>query len=164
MTTQETNSQSESTTPAETQEETQGWPDLDKLVEDVKARRAAELAAQEAQRAAAQKAAQDAAKAWDSLQAQRSLDEMAERLKDLGVVAKPVEALAGADSVAMEFSRLPKGDVAVIRIDTSASRNGPRTTLQVQRGNQQLPAVIIGSNANAELRKNLIEVAQKLLA
>lgn len=159
MTTQETNSKSEITTA----EDATGWPDLDKLVEDVKARRAAEQTAQEAQRAAAQKAAQDAAKAWESLQAQRSLDELAERLKDLGVVAKSVDALTGAYSIAMEFSRLPKGDVAVIRIDTSASRNGPRTTLQVQRGSQQLPASIITSNSNGELRKTLVDVAQKLL-
>jgi hypothetical protein len=89
---------------------------------------------------------------------------MAERLRDLGIVAKPVEALAGAYSVAVELSRLPKGDVAVIRIDTNASRNGPRTTVQVQRGSQQLPASIISSNSNGELRKTLVDIAQKLLA
>lgn len=160
MTTPET---TETNSTSESGGAPQGWPDLDKLVEDVKARRTAELAAQEAQRAAAQKAAQDAAKAWENLQAQRSLDELAERLQDLGVVAKPVEALTGAYSVALELSRLPKGDVAVIRIDTSAARTGPRTTVQVQRGSQQLPAAIVASNTNGELRKTLVDVAQKLL-
>jgi hypothetical protein len=158
MTTQETNSKAESTEEAQS-----GWPDLDKLVDEVKAKRKAELEAHEAQRNAALKAAQDADRAWESLEAQRSLDEMAERLKDLGVVPKPVEALAGGHSVALELSRLPKGETAVIRIDTNASRNGPRTTVQVQRGSTQLPAAIISSNSKGELRKTLVDIAQKLL-
>ncbi len=141
------------------------WPELDELVEQVKTKRAEEQARQEAQRLAAQKATQDAARAWENIQAQKSLDELARRLEALGVVARTADTVPGGHSAALELSRLPKGDAAVIRIDTTASRNGPpRTTIQVQRGSQQLPATIISTNTNTELRKTLVDVAQKLLA
>lgn len=142
----------------------QNWPELDQLVEEVKVKRTAELAAQEAQRNASQKAREDAERAWTNLAAARCLEELSERLKPLGVTARTIESLPGTYSAAMELARLPKGETAVIRIDTTASRNGPRTTVQVQRGNQQLPASIIGTNSNPELRKTLVETAQKLLA
>ena len=75
------------------------------------------------------------------------------------------EAVAGAQSAALELLRLPRGETATIRIDTSASRNGPsRTTVQVQRGSQQMPPVTLNVNSSAELRKTLVEIAQKLLA
>jgi len=139
------------------------WPELDKVVEEVKMKRAAEIAAQETQRNAALKATQDAEQAWTKLDVQRSLDELGTRLTTLGVVVKPLESVTGSHSLAVELSRLPKGDVAVIRVDTQASRNGPRTTVQVQRGSQQLPAVVVASNSNGELRRSLVDVAQKLL-
>lgn len=142
---------------------TSGWPELDKLVEDIKTKRTEEQARQERQRAESLKMAQDAERAWGNLQAQASLEELAGRLEPLGVVARPVDTIAGALSVAMEFSRLPKGETATVRIDTSGTRNGPRTTVQVQRGTQQLPAAVIASNTNGELRHNLVEIAQKLL-
>ena len=142
-----------------------GWPELDQLVESVKTKRAEEITRQEEQRNAAQRAAQEAKKAWAAIQAQQSLDELAQRLGDLGVTVKPTEAVAGAQSAALELLRLPRGETATIRIDTSASRNGPsRTTVQVQRGNQQMPPVTLNVNSSAELRKTLVEIAQKLLA
>jgi hypothetical protein len=149
---------------AATAEAAPSWPELDQLVEEVKAKRTAELAAQEAQRNATLKASQDAEHAWSNLAASRCLDDMAGRLKPLGVTARSIEALPGTHSASLELSRLPKGETAVIRVDTTASRNGPRTTVQVQRGNQQLPATIIGTNSNVELRRTLVDVAQKLLA
>jgi hypothetical protein len=142
-----------------------GWPELDQLVESIKTKRSEEIARQEEQRNAAQRAAQEAQKAWSSIEAQRCLDEMATRLADLGVVARPTDTVAGSASAALELSRLPKGESATIRIDTTPSRNGPpRTTVQVQRGNQQLAPVTLNVNTNTELRKTLIEIAQKLLA
>lgn len=140
-----------------------GWPELDKLVEDIKTKRVEEQARQERQRAEAAKMAQDAERAWQNLQAQASLEELSNRLGQLGVVPRPVETLPGAFSAAMEFTRLPKGESATVRVDTSGTRNGPRTTVQVQRGSQQMPALVIASNTSGELRHNLVEVAQKLL-
>jgi hypothetical protein len=139
------------------------WPELDKLVEEIKAKRAEEQARQERQRAEALKMQQDAEQTWQSLQARACLEEMAAKLAELGVIARPVEVLPGSLSAAMEFSRLPRGETAIVRIDTAPGRNGPRTTLQVQRGTQQLAPVAITSNTNAELRHSLVEVAQKLL-
>jgi crotonobetainyl-CoA:carnitine CoA-transferase CaiB-like acyl-CoA transferase len=140
-----------------------GWPELDKLVEDIKTKRTEEQVRAERQRTEQQKMQQDAEKAWQGLQARASLDELAARLADLGVAAKPVETLSGMFSAAMEFSKLPKGESATVRVDTSPGRNGPRTTVQVQRGNQQMSPIPIASSTNGELRHNLVEVAQKLL-
>ncbi|MHB8574589.1 MAG: hypothetical protein ACYDCQ_04585 [Dehalococcoidia bacterium] len=149
--------------PAAIAPSTSGWPELDQLVETVKTKRAEEQARQEQQRAAQQKMSQDAERAWQSLQPQKNLDELAEKLQSLGVIAKPMEGISGAHSAALELSRLAKGDSAIIRVDTSGTRTGPRTTVQVQRGTQQLPAQIINSNTAGELRKTLVEVVQKLL-
>lgn len=141
------------------------WPELDQLVETVKTRRTEEIARQEEQRNAAQRATQEAQKAWATIEAQRSLEEMSARLTMLGVLAKPAEAVAGSHSAALELSRLPKGEAATIRIDTTPSRNGPpRTTVQVQRGNQQLQPVTLNVNSASELRRTLVDIAQKLLA
>lgn len=160
MTAEQQAEQQQETTPAAPES---GWPELDKLVEDIKTRRAEEQARQERQRAEQLKMQQDAEKAWQGLQAQTSLEELAGRLSGLGVSSRPVEGLTGGFSAAMEFSRLPKGESATVRIDTAPGRNGPRTTIQVQRGNQQLPPVPISSSTNGELRHNLVEIAQKLL-
>ena len=160
MTAEQQQEQQPETTPAAPES---GWPELDKLVEDIKTKRTEEQARAERQRTEQQKMQQDAEKAWQGLQAQASLDELAARLADLGVAARPVESLAGIFSVAMEFSKLPKGESATVRVDTSPGRNGPRTTIQVQRGNQQMSPVPVSSSTNGELRHNLVEVAQKLL-
>jgi hypothetical protein len=155
----------ESSDDIDSAEAAQGWPELDKLVSDVKTKRVEELARQEEQRGRAQKAAQDAERAWAAIAARACLEDLAARVQDLGVVARPVETLPNSNSAALELTRLPKGEAATIRIDTTPSRSGPpRTTVQVQRGNQQLPAVIISSNTNGELRKSLVDIAQKLLA
>ncbi len=141
------------------------WPELDQLVETVKTRRTEEIARQEEQRNAAQRATKEAQKAWATIEAQRSLEEMSARLTNLGVLAKPAEAVVGSHSAALELSRLPKGEAATIRIDTTPSRNGPpRTTVQVQRGNQQLQPVTLNVNSASELRRTLVDIAQKLLA
>jgi hypothetical protein len=141
------------------------WPELDQLVETVKTRRAEEITRQEEQRNAAQRATKEAQKAWATIEAHRNLEEMATRLTTLGVLAKQAEAVAGSHSAALELSRLPKGEAATIRIDTTPSRNGPpRTTVQVQRGNQQLQPVTLNVNSASELRRTLVDIAQKLLA
>lgn len=159
MTTQETPDDIDSAEQAQT------WPELDKLVGEIKAKRAEELARQDEQRSRAQKAAQEAERAWTTIAAPASLEELSTRLSDLGVAAKTMETLAGAFSAALELSRLPKGETAIVRVDTTASRSGPpRTTVQVQRGNTQLPAVVLNGNTNAELKRVLVEVAQRLLA
>ncbi|HLZ69998.1 MAG TPA: hypothetical protein VKV26_08840 [Dehalococcoidia bacterium] len=158
MTTQDTHDDTDSAAQASE------WPELEKLVADVKTKRAEELARQEEQRTRAQKAQQDAEKAWETLRAQASLDDLAEKLGELGVTARTTETVAGANSAALELSRLPKGETAIIRVDTSPSRSGPpRTTIQVQRGTQQLSPTTLNVNTNSELRKQLIEIAQKLL-
>jgi hypothetical protein len=158
MTTQDTHDDTESAAQASE------WPELEKLVADVKAKRAEELARQEEQRTRAQRAQQDAEKAWETIRAPASLEELANKLGELGVVARPAETLPGANSAALELSRLPKGETAIIRVDTSASRSGPpRTTIQVQRGTQQLSPTTLNVNTSSELRKQLIEIAQKLL-
>jgi len=141
------------------------WPDLDQLVESVKAKRAEEVAREEERRNAVQRAAQEAQRVWSNLNAEEVLQAMAARLSQIGVVARPVETLAGAQSAAMEFSRLPKGEAATIRIDTAASRSGPpRTTIQVQRGTQQLSPVTLATNTQADLRKALLDIAQRLVS
>ncbi len=162
MTTSETNNEAGGAEVAEGSPPQ--WPELDQLVETIKTRRAEEQARQEEQRSAAQRAAQDAQKAWAAIDAQASLEEMAVRLTDLGVVARPAEVI-GTQSAALELTRLPKGESATIRVDTTASRNGPpRTTVQVQRGNQQLSPITLNSNTIGELRRTLVEIAQRLLA
>ncbi len=158
MTTQDTHDDIDSAAQASE------WPELEKLVSDVKTKRADELARQEEQRTRAQKAQQEAEKAWGALRAAASLEELAARLGELGVVARPAETVPGANSAALELSRLPKGETAIIRIDTSSSRSGPpRTTIQVQRGTQQLSPTTLNVNSNSELKKHLIEIAQRLL-
>ncbi len=160
-----TGKRSTATTTATTTTEEGNWPELDQLVESIKTKRSEEIARQEEQRNASQRAAQEAQKAWSNIEAQRCLEEMATRLADLGVIARPTESVAGSASTALELTRLPKGEAATIRVDTTPSRNGPpRTTVQVQRGNQQLAPVTLNVNTNNELRKTLIEIAQKLLA
>lgn len=162
MTTQDTHDDIDSAAQAQTQ--SSEWPELEKLVADVKAKRAEELARQEEQRNRAQKAQQEAEKAWESLRASASLEELARQLAELGVAARPAETLAGVNSAALELSRLPKGETAIIRVDTAPSRSGPpRTTIQVQRGTQQLSPTTLNVNTNSELKKQLIEIAQKLL-
>lgn len=174
MTTKESNGESGGTEPAvptkaepanaAKAESTQGWPELEQLVESVKTKRAEEITRQEEQRNAAQRATQEAQKAWAAISAQQSLEEMAQRLTDLGVTARPAETLPGTQSAALELSRLPKGEAATIRIDTTPSRSGPpRTTVQVQRGNQQMSPITLNANTGSELRKTLVEIAQKLL-
>ncbi len=162
MTTQDTHDDIDSAAQAQTQ--SSEWPELEKLVADVKAKREEELARQREQQTRAERAKQEAEKAWETLRAPASLEELARQLADLGVTARPAETLAGTNSAALELSRLPKGETAVIRVDTSPSRSGPpRTTIQVQRGSQQLSPTTLNVNTNSELRKQLVEIAQKLL-